>query len=829
MAYQETLDAFLNGEKVVERPLEKVLPESMMPYAEYIIMNRALPRVEDGLKPVQRRILYSMYTLGIKPDSPYKKSARVVGDCLGKYHPHGDRSVYDAMVRMAQDFNMGMTLIDGHGNFGSIDGDTAAAMRYTEVRLQNLACELLKDIEKDTIRWDKNFDDTLDEPNVLPGKFPNLLVNGASGIAIGLATNIPPHNLSEIIDATVELIDRPRATLDDLLKIVKGPDFPTGGYIVKDDSIKDIYKDGVGKVVMRAKADIENVAGGKQNIIITEIPYQENKSRLEQRIYELKEKKKEILGGIIDVADESDRNGMRIVVKLKKGEDAVKILDYLYKNTNLQCNFAANMVAIAGGKPRQMGLLEILKYYIEFQRTVTQKRCRYDLNVAEKRAHILIGYTKILPDFIDETVELIKTSSSRTEAKIRLRDRFELSEAQADAILSLQLSQLTKLDIKKFESELEALSIEIEKLKDILSSNQKQLNVVKKELLEIKEKYGIRRKTVIVDDLGDIEIKPFDANEKNIKKGYYSVDAEGKVKFMLQRQFLKQDRDLSANGYNSISKSLALADVDRDVLIFGSMGNCYRFNTVDMPEKKWEDEALYLYELDPGAEKAEKAICAISVPNDIDTDTNLLIYTANGMVKQSKISEYLVNKTMYQIVTLKDDDYVINAEISKPNSTIIFVTSDGLCVNSEKDDIPVQGRKAGGVKGVNLSEGANVVLATQCDGETDDGINIIQSLGEVILITDKGYAKRVLAKNFGVMKRARKGIKIIDLTESNGCRVLFACLSTDMVNLAVIDDAKLFKAINTSKIRMESRNTKGVPLVKKKDLNFVIRHYEEDN
>ncbi len=825
MAIQETFDDILKGTKIIESPLETVLPGSMLPYAEYVIMNRALPRVEDGLKPVQRRILYSMYEQNIKPDSTYKKSARVVGDCLGKYHPHGDRSVYDAMVRMAQDFNMGMTLIDGHGNFGSIDGDSAAAMRYTEVRLTKLAMELLADLDKDTVQWDKNFDDSLDEPKVLPGRFPNLLVNGASGIAIGLATNIPPHNLAEVIDAAIAFIDQPRIGLEELLEIIKGPDFPTGGYIVRDEGLYSMYENGIGKIIMRAKADIENVDGGRQNIVITEIPFQENKSRLEQRIYELKERKKELLGGITDVADESDRSGMRIVVKLKKGEDAIKILDYLYANTNLQCNFSTNMVAIAGGKPRQMGLLEILKYYVDFQRNLIVRRCRYELACAEKRCHILEGYLAILPDFIDEAIVLIKESSGKTEARAKLRERFSLSEAQADAVLSLQLSQLNKLDVKRFENEHESLQKEIISLRDILSSAKKQLAVVKKELIDIKQRHELRRKTVVVDNLADIEIRPFDSTDKNVKKGYFTLTADGKVRFILSRQFLTQDRHISESGLLGLTKAVALADVDRDVLIFGSLGNCYRFATTDLPERGWSEAGDTLYSLDATAPKEELAVALITIPKE-EAEGNLLIYTSDGMVKRSNLAEYLVNRTSYQVMVLKEGDRVIGAEIERENSTVMFVTTDGMCVNAQAQEFPLQGRKAGGVKGITLSKNAFVVFAAQCQGETDESGAVIQSLGELVLLSDKGYAKRVLAKNFDIMKRARKGIKCFDLVKTNGKSIIYASLLAN--DIAVVSTDNKVAAISTAQIRLESRVGKGAPMAKSSPIAYALAHIEDE-
>lgn len=449
-------------------PLEEVLPGSMLPYAEYVILDRALPRVEDGLKPVQRRILYTMYDMGLTPDKPHKKCARIVGDCMGKYHPHGDSSVYDAMVRMAQDFNMRMTLVNGHGNFGSVDGDPAAAMRYTEARLEPLALELLRDIEKDTVRFTLNFDDSLKEPETLPGRFPNLLVNGASGIAVGLATNIPPHNLGEVIDGVVAYIDNPKIRLFDMMKYIKAPDFPTGGYIIANELVQ-AYETGRGKITMRAKVNIEEGDNDKRLIVITELPYQVNKAKLLAKIAELREEKKDLLGGIADITDESDRGGMRAVVKVKKDADADKILNALYKYTDLECSFGINMVAIADGKPQQMGLLEIIKYYVVYQREVVLRRTKFDLNQAKERCHILEGLIIAVRN-IDEVIQIIKTSESVPAARQRLRERFSLSERQAQAILDLRLARLTKLEIYKLEQELEELKKLIARLTAIVES-----------------------------------------------------------------------------------------------------------------------------------------------------------------------------------------------------------------------------------------------------------------------------------------------------------------------------------------------------------------------
>ena len=470
---------------ITEKPIESIMPESMMIYSEHVILDRALPRVEDGLKPVQRRILYTMYNLNMKPKGGFKKSARIVGDCMGKYHPHGDSSIYDAMVRLTQDFNMRMPLIKGQGNFGTLT-DPPAAMRYTEVEMAALGMELLRDIDKNTVRWNKNFDDTLDEPDLLPGRFPNLLVNGAQGIAIGLATNIPTHNLTEVIDGCIATLDNPRISLEELMNHIKGPDFPSGGFLVSNDELIEAYRTGKGKIVLSGRADIEG-DGDKQSIVITELPYGVNPNSLTEKIYSLREKKKDIFGNITEISDETTR-GIRIVIKLKRGEDAVKILDALYKHTDLQSTFNLNMVAIADGKPRLMGLQKVLEYYLNYQKQIVKNRSVYELGVAKKRAEILEGYLIVIPD-IDEVIALIRSSANRTEAKGRLRERYSLSEVQAEAILSLQLGNINKLDVGKYTDELKGLKNDIERLTKIKDSVREQTAVVRRELQEIRDRY----------------------------------------------------------------------------------------------------------------------------------------------------------------------------------------------------------------------------------------------------------------------------------------------------------------------------------------------------
>ena len=497
---QEDSSSGSNGERgIIYKSMSEVLHDSMIPYTETVVMDRALPRVEDGLKPVQRRILYSMLELGVTPDKPYRKSARIVGDCLGKYHPHGDISVYDAMCRMAQDWVLRAPLVDGHGNFGSIDGDSPAAMRYTETRLTPLAMELMRDLEKDTVRWSLNFDDSLKEPDMMPGRFPNLLINGATGIAVGVATNIPPHNLGEVIDGVVAYINNPNIKIEQLMKIIKAPDFPTGGEIIDvDGGLEQAYRTGKGKLQIRAKVSVEKT-GDRCNLVITEFPYQVNKAQVLQKIAELKEQNKDKLSAITEIRDESDRNGIRGVIRLKKDADPKKILEYLYKSTNLQISYGINMVAIAGGKPKLLNLLEIVSYYAQYQREIIVRRTKYDLNLAKERAHIVEGLLIAIKN-IDEVIKIIKKSASVSEAKQKLKEKFNLSDKQAQAILDMRLARLVHLEVTKLQEELAELKKKIAEYEAILASKKEQFEVVKKEILEIKRNYNNPRKSHITGD-----------------------------------------------------------------------------------------------------------------------------------------------------------------------------------------------------------------------------------------------------------------------------------------------------------------------------------------
>ncbi len=789
-------------------PLEEVLPSSMLPYAEYVILDRALPRVEDGLKPVQRRILYTMYDMGLTPDKPHKKSARIVGECMGKYHPHGDSSVYDAMVRMAQDFNMRMTLVNGHGNFGSVDGDPAAAMRYTEARLEPLALELLRDIEKDTVRFGLNFDDSLKEPETLPGRFPNLLVNGASGIAVGLATNIPPHNLGEVIDGVVAYINNPRIKLFEMMKYIKAPDFPTGGYIIANELLQ-AYETGRGKITLRAKVSVEEGDNDKKLIVISELPYQVNKAKLLTKIADLREEKKDILGGISEITDESDRNGMRAVIKVKKDADVDKILAALYKFTDLECSFGINMVAIADGKPQQMGLLDIIKHYVAYQREVVLRRTKFDLAQAKERCHILEGLIIAVRN-IDEVIQIIKTSESVPAARQRLRERFDLSERQAQAILDLRLARLTKLEIYKLEQELEELKKLIARLTAIVESKKLQMDVVAEELREIKKAYKSERKSSLVFDIADIKVEKFD-DVRPVEKCVLVYTADDKIKVVQEKNFNMSDKNLGERSTLSDVLKLQLhTSTDKVVYSFTNMGNCYKIDFEDIEPGKLKDKGMKYSDLCPDAQEGEKPVYFAEVGDKMPKGS-LLFYSKLGYVKKSDWKEYNILKYAFQAVKVNEGDEIIGIEQDdpEPTTTLFFVTAGGMCLNAYKNDIPTQGRISAGVRGINLGEGDYVVFAGQIDGE-----------GEIIVATDGNTIKKVIASQIDPMARYRKGVRIVDL--GKGRKVAYSDYVTEPYKFAVqMDDGSLVQADTEENITIEDRNTKGKNIKLKKGCKAV--------
>ena len=777
-------------------PIEDVMPQSMLPYAEFVILDRALPRVEDGLKPVQRRILYTMLEMGLTPDKPHKKSARIVGDCMGKYHPHGDSSVYDAMVRMAQDFNMRMTLVNGHGNFGSVDGDPAAAMRYTEARLEPLAMELLKDLDKETVSFSFNFDDSLLEPDILPGRFPNLLVNGANGIAVGLATNIPTHNLGEVIDGVCAYIDNPRISLKEMMRIIPGPDFSTGGYIIANE-LTQAYETGKGKITLRAKYSVETDKGGKKLIVITELPYQTNKAELLRKIMLLKESRKDVLSDITDIVDESDRTGMRAVITCKKEADVDAILAVLLKYTDLECTFGINMVAIAGGKPQQLGLLDIIRYYVNYQRLVVLRRAKFELKEALARKHILEGLIVGVHN-IDEVVRIIKNAESTADARQKLRDKFNLSERQAQAILDLRLARLAKLEVYKLEQELEELNKKIAYLQKVIGDKNMQMDIVKQEIKEIKKKYPCPRKSKIIGASEEIYVKREDV-KRAVTEWAVSLTADGRVKFTEKNDFVsKFKKPLTSAKLSGMHTQIIFTGSDAVLTCFTDQGNCVYINLDDVDPTDYRQPGLTLHEICPDAMESERAV-KLFTREEMKGD--VLFFTRLGMVKRTPWAEYSLKKSYYQAMTLKEGDEVINVETYDTDefSTMFFVSRGGLALNAVKDNLPVQGRVAGGVRGIALGAGDEAIFASQINGE-----------GEIVVVTAANGFKRVISSLIDPIGRACKGVIIADVKDCKN--LLFADYVTIPYTLAIINKDGTVAELNTEEISIENRVTKGKKL-----------------
>ena len=788
-----------NQKGIIFSSIDEVLKNSMIPYAENVILDRALPRVEDGLKPVQRRILYAMYEMGLTNDKPHKKCAKIVGEVLGKYHPHGDSSVYGAIVHLVQDFNMRMPLIDGQGNFGTIDGDSAAAYRYTEARLQPLALELLSDIDKDTVKFSLNFDDTQEEPDTLPGRFPNLLVNGATGIAVGLATNIPPHNLVEVINGTIAYIDNPKISLKDMMQHIKAPDFPTGGYIIAGEELEEAYKTGRGKIRIKARVNIEKDTGDKQNLVISELPYQVNKANLLKKIADLKEDRKEYLGGISDVVDESDRNGMRALIKLKKDADAKAILNYLYKNTDLEVSFGINMVAIADGKPCQLGLLEIISYYVNYQREVVLRRSKFELDRAKERAHVLEGLIVAVKN-IDEVIKIIKSADNTADAREKLKARFSLTDVQATAILDLRLARLTKLEVTKLETELEELKKKIKDLSEIIASKAKQMHIVKSELNVIKKKYAEDRRSNIIIGGKELDIQSVEKELKQVDDLVVAFTEGKKFKKMTEKNFKMSDKTVKENASSDeMIKFMIKAKSNQTLLAFTNLGNCCKIDLEVAPECRYRDKGHKFSEVCNEVARNEYPVAFFAVDEEKLPDGHLLFFTKDGLIKKTEWAEYNLIKPYYQAIKLKDGDQLTSVELDLPETTIAYITKEGLVLNALKDDIPVQGRVAGGVKGINLNKGDEIVFVSQVDDE-----------GELVLITDEGFYKRVIVATVDPMARYRKGIKIVEL--GKGAKVVFANYVKQAYDIAVIDSFGVAFTVNTESISIEGRTTKGKTL-----------------
>jgi len=740
--------------KIVPIDIENEMRKSYLLYSMSVIVGRALPDVRDGLKPIHRRILYAMHGLGLTADKPYRKSATVVGEVMGNYHPHGDAAIYDALVRMAQDFSMRNTLVDGHGNFGSVDGDPPAAMRYTETRMTRLAAHMLADIEKDTVNFVPNFDGSKKEPEVLPARFPQLLVNGSSGIAVGMATNIPPHNLVETIDGTIELIDNPDATIEDLMEHIKGPDFPTGGLILGTQGIREAYHTGRGSIKVRARARIEPMSGGRHRIVVTEIPYQVNKARMIERIAQLARDKR--IEGITDLRDESDREGLRIVMELKRDANPNVVLNQLYKHTPMETTFGAIMLVLVDNEPRVLNLKEMLHYYIEHQKEVVTRRTQYDLSKAEERAHILEGL-RIALDHIDEIISLIRASRTREIAREGLITKFGLSDRQAQAILEMRLQSLTGLEREKIEQEYEEVCALIAHLREILGNEQLLLGVIKDELIEIRDKFGDPRRSEITQDFSELEIEDLIAAEDVV----VTMSNQGYIKRLPINAYKAQRRGGKgvtgmATREEDFVEHLFITNTHDTILFFTNTGKVYSLKGYEIPEAQRHARGtavVNLIELDPG-----EAVTALMPVSKFDEDVYVFMATKNGTVKKTELSAFAnIRRSGIIGISLAPDDELIAVRMTGGDDEILLVTKDGMSIRFRQDNVRAMGRTAAGVRGINLDKGDAVV-----------GMDIARDNADVLIITSAGYGKRTPVVEYRPQNRAGKGLKACRLTNKTG-------------------------------------------------------------
>lgn len=805
-------------EKFVPAYLEEVVGDRFGRYSKYIIQDRAIPDVRDGLKPVQRRILYAMYDAGNTPDKPYRKSAKTVGDVMGNYHPHGDSSIYEGMVRMAQPWKMGHVLIDGHGNWGSTDDDPAAAMRYTEARLSPIAMELLRDIEKRTVLFKDNFDNTTKEPVVLPSRYPNLLVNGVSGISSGFATEIPPHNLREVIDACIALMDRPEISLDDVMEIVKGPDFPTGGIIMGEEGIREAYRTGKGRIYIRSRTEIETLKGGKQQIVITEIPYQVIKSRLVTAMENIRLDKK--VEGIAEVRDESGRDGLRIVVELRKDADAEGILNFLFKKTDLQVTYNFNMVAIVNKTPRQLGLLEMLEAYIAHQKEVVTHRSQYELEKAEDKAHVLEGLVKAL-NILDDVIETIKASRNRQDAQQNLIQQYSFTERQADAILTLQLYRLTNLEIHSLEKDLTEVRKQIAYLSGILEDPKKLLKVIKKELQEIRDKYGIERRSDIRSEVEEIKVglEVIVAPEDVM----VALTHEGYIKRTSMLSFTRSGGEAESTGMKEGDYLRSLYEVNTvdSLLIFTNKGQYFHLPVHQIPEYKWKDMGTALVNVIPIA-KEDRIVSVIPVKEMNEADKSLVFITKNGQVKRTMLSEYATNRlTAIAACKLASGDEVIDVKLSTFDQELLLITKHGMSIRFKEDEVNPMGRVSGGVRGINLADGDEVIC----------GLWLKEDEGEVLVFSDRGYAKRSLVADYIAQGRGGKGVATFEFKEgkrvrSNGTHLIQAFLVKEAYTLNVVLDNGEMHKVDTEKVPIEERRSFGkqvVPLTKDQQIANIVK------
>ncbi len=792
-------------DKKVEVNIVNEMRNSFIDYSMSVIVARALPDVRDGLKPVHRRILYTLYEEGMTPDKKYQKSANAVGAVMGHYHPHGDSAIYESMVRMAQDFTYRHTLVDGHGNFGSIDGDGAAASRYTEARLAKISMELLRDLNKDTVDFSENYDGQRKEPVVLPSRFPNILVNGNMGIAVGMATNIPPHNLGEVIDGCVAYIDNPEITVTELMQYIKGPDFPTAGVILGNSGIKRAYESGRGAITIRGMATVEE-AHNKHRIVITELPYQVNKKALIQRIGELVRDK--VIDGISNLSDESALEGIKIVIDVKKEANVNVVLNNLYKHTQLQTSYGINFLMLVDGSPRTLGLREIIEKYIDHQKHVIYRRCQFDLKRYKDRLHILDGL-KIALDNIDRVIKIIRESADDDEAKAGLMSNFALSEVQSQAILDMRLKRLTGLEKSKIEEEIAELEKLVKELEEILASEEKILEVIKTEMLEIKDKYADERRTHIdmtaIDYIEDESLIP-------VENVVITLTNKGYIKRLPADTYKTQNRGgmgvkgMATNEEDFVEHLINATSHDY-ILMFTNRGKVYRIKGYEIPEYSRQSKGLPIINL-LSLDKDEKVTSLLKISND-DEYKCLVFATKSGLIKRTDISEFdSIRNNGKKFITLKDDDELVSVKKTTGNDEILMASSNGRMVRFNEDAVRIMGRGASGVRGINLDGGILV------------GMEIVEPNEYVLVITEKGYGKKTPVDEYRITNRGGKGVKTVNITEKNGSIVSFKTVD-DSKDLMIITDSGIIIRLAVDKISTMSRVTQGVKLINLKEDSIV--------
>ena len=805
---KKDIDEMLAGTKVVDINVEGEIKKSFIAYAMAVNVSRAIPDVRDGLKPVHRRILFDMYNeLSLTADKPYRKCALIVGDVLGKFHPHGDLSVYDALVRLGQDFSIRCTLVDGHGNFGSVDGDPPAAYRYTEARLSKIAGEMLRDIEKKTVDFYPNFDDTREQPVVLPSRYPNLLVNGSDGIAVGMATSIPPHNLAEVINGTIALLDNPDMDIDELIEYIPAPDYPTGALIMGRAGIKKAYKTGKGNAIIRSRTEIEEMPGGKSRIIVTEIPYQVNKAKLIESIADMVKQKK--IEGISDVHEQSDREGMRIVIEVKKDVSPQVVLNLLFKHTQMQISNPMIMLALVDGVPKLLNLKEILEAYIKHQKDVVTRRTKYDLDKAQEREHILLGLVKALAN-IDEVVDLLKKSRDRADAVINLCDRFELTEKQANAILDMRLQRLTSLEVEKLQAELAELEKVIADLKDILANPQRVIDIIKKEMGEIRDKYADKRRSEISIDYSDLDIEDLIEQEDIV----VTVTHDGYIKRMAVDEYRTQRRGgvgvtaMKAKEEDFVENVIS-TNTHVPLLFFSNKGKVYRIKGWQIPEASKTSNGRAMINV-LNLEEGEKINAYVPMP--AGSDGYLTMATKQGLIKRTSLDEFeRINNNGKIAISLTEGDELIGAQLTSGSDELLMASTGGKCIRFAESDVRPTGRTSQGVRSIKLAEGETVVDMTK----VKDGV-------EVFTLTQNGYGKRSDISEYSLQGRAGKGVKAGNLTEKTGNIVNLKLIDPQNEDIIIIADNGITIRIHADEVSKMSRATQGVKVMRLKDENAKV-------